>query len=73
MDPNEKSPVITFPELYDELVGIFTDFKVLIIAMHHEGEGELNVVEMAFTGERITDRLETAVENVATMMAADFP
>lgn len=75
MHSNDSRVAPTFPELYDELVGVFTDLKVLVFAMHHQYDmPEQDLGELAFTGDRIIDRFETAVEKtsiIATLQPID--
>ena len=68
MTPNENAiPAQNFPNLYQELLGIYTDLKVFNFALHHQAEmPENDRGELPFTGDRIIQRLEIIVDQTSS-------
>ena len=67
MQPTTGTTTITIPEIYTELLAIFSDLKVYNFALHFSSEMTDDVrKELPFTGDRIIERLESVVERTST-------
>ena len=64
-DNNNPTQQPDLSQLWDEFFSIHGDFKVWLFAMHHQGEmPERERGELAFTGDRISERMEVLCQKI---------
>ena len=64
-DNNNQPQQPDYSHLFDEFLGIHGDFKVLLFAMIHQEEmPEQERGELAFTAERISDRMNSFCQKI---------